>query len=123
MVETQPIEAIEAGALTGRVEDLKRQGYRLVQICCTKGDGYVVDYSFDKDYAFLGLRLTVPFEKPEMPSISSVYWAAFPYENEIQDLFGIRPLGLVLDYKGSFYRLSKKTPFAAEATVTGEPAK
>jgi hypothetical protein len=47
-----------------------------------------------------------------LPSISDIYWSAFTYENEIHDLFGIRVSGLVLDFKGRFYRLKTKTPWA-----------
>ena len=111
MFEQQEIVNISKEELIGRVTPLFKEGYRLVQICCTKLDKLIVDYTFDKDYKFLGLRIELPLEGSELPSITDVYFAAFAYENELHDLFGIKVIGNKIDFGGKFYRINEKTPF------------
>jgi ech hydrogenase subunit D len=109
----QEYTEIESPALLDNVKEMKEDGYRLVQICCTRvPDGYELTYSFDKEYNFCHLRLTVP-ESGWVMSITSLYWSAFIYENEMHDLFGldVRHIANDVDYKGTFYRLSEKAPW------------
>ena len=47
----------------------------------------------------------------EIMSISNIYAPAFLYENEIQDLFGIKVKLMTLDYEGNLYRIEHKKPF------------
>lgn len=111
MSEKQEIINISIDELLDRVDRLARDGYRLVQIGCTKLDAFQMDYSFDKDLKLLNLRVLVPVDKAEIPSISGVYWSAFTYENEIHDLFGVEIKNLNINYGGNFYRIKLKTPF------------
>ena len=111
-IEEQPTTSIDTGKLIGRVEQFRNEGYRLVQINCTKvGDMYEINYSFDKDYAFRNLRITVTGDT-EVPSISGMYWGAFIYENEMHDLFGIQVRGMNIDFKGHLFTTSVKYPFS-----------
>lgn len=104
--EVKPIE------LLNRVSDLKAQGCRLVQICCSKTEKiFEFDYSFDKDYRLIDLKMAVePGE--EIVSIGAVFSCAFLYENEIEALFGIKILHKAVDFGGKLYRTAKETPFA-----------
>lgn len=112
MIEEQPIETIDRSALVARSTALYKAGHRLVQICATTGEVELeVTYSFDKDYAFSNLRVMVPRHDAVLPSITGSYLTAFPYENELQDLFGIQVTDLAIDYKGKFYKKSMPTPF------------
>jgi ech hydrogenase subunit D len=123
MSEMQEIIAIEKDALLGCVADLFAQGYRLVQIgCTTLPAAYELNYSFDRDYVFKNLRLTVTAED-EVQSVSVIYPNAFLYENEIHDLFGIRIKNISIDYKGTFYRTALKNPFSIENLPQPEPPK
>src|SRR4030042_3298729 len=107
--ETVPVEV---GKLIGKVEEFRDGGYRLVQINCSKvGDVYEINYSFDKDYEFRNLRITVTAET-EIPSISGMYWGAFIYENEMHDLFGIRVRGMNIDFKGHLFTTAGNFPFS-----------
>ena len=54
--------------------------------------------------------MDVPFGT-SVRSITPVYWAAFVYENEVHDLFGVEFEDSKLDYKGNFFRMSAKTPW------------
>jgi len=102
---------IEVGQLIGCVERFRNKGYRLVQIGCTKaGDLYEINYSFDKDYHFENIRISV-LQDTEIPSISGMYWNSFIYENEMHDLFGIQVRGMNIDFKGTLFRTAVKFPF------------
>lgn len=117
MFETQEIVCISQNDLRTQVGRLSAEGYRLVQISCTEEqDHFLIDYAFDKDYRFLSLRVETASTSPVLPSISPIYFAAFLYENELHDLFGITFDGLVLDYGGKFYRIDAQTPFRTDNT-------
>ena len=123
MSEPQEIIPIGKNDLVGMVAHLFAEGYRLVQIGCnTLESGYELNYTFDKGYRFKNLRISVaPGE--EVPSISAVFANAFLYENEIHDLFGVSIKDIALDYHGTLYRTSIKTPFSVENVKFPEPPK
>jgi ech hydrogenase subunit D len=110
----EEIIPVGAEALVGEVAKLKVQGYRLVTLSCTEIDAGAVDilYHFDKGLGLKHLRLTAPKAIP-VPSISPVFFAALLVENEIQDFFGLRFDGLVVDYRGTLYLEEEalKTPY------------
>lgn len=111
MTEEQKIINIEPGELLKKVSEFHSSGYRLAQIGCAKTDVIEINYSFDKDRSFVNLKVTIPSAGVEIPSVSSVYWSAFLYENEMSDLFGVKIKNIAVDYKGNFYRTSVKWPF------------
>ena len=107
--------------LMREVEGLQAGGYRLVQIGCTDiGGAYEVNYSFDRDYQYRNLRLTLGPDT-EIPSISGIYWGAFVYENEVHDLFGIPVTGINIDFKGTFIRTATKYPFSVTRRGGDDP--
>jgi len=123
MSEPQEIMPIGKNDLVGMVAHLFAEGYRLVQIgCSTLQSGYELNYSFDKDYRFRNLRITVAPDE-EIPSISVIYPNAFLYENEIHDLFGLIVKDIAIDYGGSLYRTAIKTPFSIDNVKFPEPPK
>lgn len=106
---------IKAADLLDRAARMREEGCRLVQICATRvPEGFELTYSFDRNYHLYNLRLTVA-EGESVMSITSIYWPAFIYENEMHDLFGVqvRHIQRDVDYGGSFFRLSEKTPWKA----------
>jgi len=112
--EDQPTETIDRAALPGKAAELLKSGHRLVVITCTVlPDSLDLVYSFDKDYKYLGLRVAVPRNDPSVPSITGSYFCAFTYENELQDLFGLKVPGLIeaVNFKGNFYRKAVQSPF------------
>lgn len=123
MTEEQKIINIEPGELLKKVSEFHSSGYRLVQIGCAKTDMIEINYSFDKEYSFVNLKVKLPSAGAEIPSVSSVYWSAFLYENEMSDLFGVKVKNIAVDYKGNFYRTSVKWPFnPPEQGNSGEAA-
>jgi ech hydrogenase subunit D len=80
---------------------------------------FELTYSFDKDYAFTSMRVTVTPET-EVQSITGVYGGAFLYENEIKELFGVKFAGINIDYNGHFYKKKIDAPFGKNAGVAGK---
>jgi ech hydrogenase subunit D len=118
MMAAQEIIPIEVGEVVAKAEQAKKDGYRLVQVGCTKiGDDFEIIYVYDKDFALRNYRITVK-QDTVIPSISGPYFGAFVYENEIHDLYGITVSGINIDFKGTFYRTAVKHPFSV--TITKE---
>lgn len=111
MTEEQIFEDLSPADVYRTAEALRADGYRMVQICGVTREGSTeVLYSFDRDHRLVNYRVDVPFGTP-VRSITPVYWAAFVYENEVHDLFGVEFEDSKLDYKGNFFRMSAKTPW------------
>lgn len=111
-MKQQFIEISPEGLLE-RVARFQKEGARLVQILAVRvPEGFELTYSFDKNFFLSHLRLVVP-EDGSVMSVTSLYWYAFVWENEIHDLFGldIRFIAPEVDYAGHFYHLAKKTPW------------
>jgi ech hydrogenase subunit D len=123
MGELQEITPVEKCDLVGVVAELFADGYRLVQVgCTTLPTAYELTYSFDREYRFRNLRITVtPDEK--VPSISVIYPNAFLYENEIHDLFGVAITHIAVDYRGTLYRTALAAPFSIDNVKQPEPPK
>jgi ech hydrogenase subunit D len=119
-IEQQELVGISREELGARVAAMKQKNARLVQICCTAGDQYELTYSFDCNKTVTNLRLMLSASDLNLPSITGTYLAAFTYENELHDLFGISFSGLAIDFKGDFYRIAVKTPFAKKPQGTVE---
>ncbi len=126
MIEQQPLENLDRSQLVAKVEELKKSNHRLIQVSATTlAETFEITYSFEADQKFINLRLQVPRTDAVVPSITGVYFGSFTYENELQDLFGVKVNGLKLDFGGKFYMLAKKTPFnqtKAEADAAAKTA-
>ncbi len=108
----QLITPVTAADLLSVVRGMKKDGYRLLQICATKvSEGFEILYSFDNgEHELTNLKLIVP-EEEEVQSVTGEYWGAFIYENEMHDLFGIKIVNNELDYGGNFFKVSEPTPW------------
>jgi len=111
--------------LLGETAAAKVAGFRFVTLTCTALDENYFDilYHFDSELELKHLRLKIA-AKTVVPSISPLYFAAFLVENEIQDLFGIRFSGLVIDYERTLYgdEPTRVTPFCKYTVVTSQGA-
>ncbi len=114
MIEDQPNIPVTAATLVAKVYEMRDSGHRLVQIGATPlKDVVELNYSFDRDGRFTNLRLEVPAATARIPSVSGAYWCAFIYENELHDLFNIQVDGIAVDFKGEFYKMAVRFPFAS----------
>ncbi|HVM51361.1 MAG TPA: NADH-quinone oxidoreductase subunit C [Candidatus Acidoferrum sp.] len=121
--QDQSVEPIPVSALLEKVDALRKQGYRLVQISATRlPDGLELTYSFALEGRLAQFRLHLPDDNPRVPSISSIYWCAFLYENEMHDLFGLAVEGMAVDFKGTFYNTAIKFPFGSTKAPVAKPA-
>lgn len=112
MIEEQALIEVDEDTLLAKVYNFSAEGYRLVQMHCTRLDeAFEMNYSFDKDCRFVNLRMIID-KDAEISSISGIYWSAFLYENEIADLYGVNIKNMAIDYKGKIFQSSKKAPFA-----------
>jgi ech hydrogenase subunit D len=85
------------------VDELKRAAWRIVQVLCVSGpQGNELSYSFARALELQSLRVDAP-SGAAVPSITAIYPAAFLYENEIRDLFGVRIERIAGDYEGKVY--------------------
>jgi len=110
----QEIIPVTPAELFRRAREMAREGWRLVQISGLEAEGLRIDYSFDKDYRFLNLRLRLDPENPRISSITGIYSCALAYEREIRELFGIAVEGLDADGERKLYRIEAKAPFRQE---------
>jgi ech hydrogenase subunit D len=108
----QTIEVIPLESLLPRVKEMHSQNQRLVQICATRLPGSVeLTYSFDLSSRLTNFRIQLPETEARIPSITSIYWGAFLYENEIHDLFNVVVEGIAVDFQGHLYQTAVKFPF------------
>ena len=98
--------------LLTRIQSLKHQGMRFVQLCAElPEDGIDLVYTFYDETCDNALNLCVRVpEGAEVPSIQDLYFAAFSYENEAHDLFGVQFINMKLDFGGHFFELAEKAP-------------
>ena len=110
----QVFEIVPLDTLLERARALRSQGCRLVQICATRlPDQLELTYSFDHERVMTNLRVLVPAAEARVPSISSIYWCAFLYENEMHDLFNLQVDGMAVDFHGKLYTTAVKFPFGS----------
>ena len=122
MSPEQTFETISVETLLERVRTLREQGWRLVQIGATRlPDQLELTYSFDRENRLANLRLALPGGEPKVPSVSSIFWCAFIYENELHDLFNLQVSGLVIDFQGNFYKTAVKFPFGSTQPPVAKP--
>ena len=119
----QTFETIPMPALLEKAGALRKQGYRLVQIGATRLPEHVeLTYSFDRERRLANLRFQVPAAEARVPSISSIYWCAFLYENELHDLFNVQVDGIAVDFHGHLYETTVKFPFGSTKAPAAKPA-
>ena len=119
----QMFEIIPAESLLEKAGEMRKQGYRLVQIGATRLPEHVeLTYSFDRERRLTNLRFQVPAAGARLPSISSIYWCAFLYENELHDLFNVQVDGMAVDFHGHLYETTVKFPFGSTKAPVVKPA-
>jgi ech hydrogenase subunit D len=118
----QTFEIIPVPALLEKAGVMRKAGYRLVQIGATRLPEQVeLTYSFDRDNRLVNLRLQLPAAETRVPSISSIYWCAFLYENEMHDLFNVQVDGMAVDFHGHLYETAVKFPFGSTKVPAAKP--
>lgn len=105
-------ETIEIADLVALAERKRDEGYRFVQMLCVNTEqGIDALYSFMKgdrleNYTIAGIDTATQ----SVPSVTGVFLAAFPFENEAHDLFGLNVTDIAIDFAGKFYKVAMDTP-------------
>jgi ech hydrogenase subunit D len=113
---------MDTSAFLAQVEEYHKGGWRLALINASSvlpseelADGAIdVAWAFAKGTEFETIRERI-MPGDEMPSISASFGAAFLYENEIRELFGVNVTGINVDLQGQLYKTAEKVPFAPSA--------
>lgn len=103
---------VPLGDLLTCVQTLKHEGMRFIQLCAEFPEGGIdLVYTFYDETRDNALNLCVSLpENAEVPSIQGLYFAAFSYENEAHDLFGVNFINMKLDFGGHFFNLAETSP-------------
>lgn len=113
-----PITEVTKEELYDIMQKKHDEGCRMAQICAVAYEGYnEVLYSVSKEYTLETFKVKLPVDE-EIKSFSDIFPAANLYENEIRELWGVKVVGMSLDYDNSFYLIDEKTPFKKPITVT-----
>lgn len=89
----------------------KAEGWRYVQMLCVNTeDGIDLVYSFMKDGVLANYKIPGVKKGTPVPSVTDQFLAAFVFENEAHDLFGVDVQGIAIDFEGNFYALAQKEP-------------
>ena len=109
---------VPLGDLLTRVQTLKHEGMRFIQLCAEFPEGGIdLVYTFYDETRDNALNLCVSLpENAEVPSIQGLYFAAFSYENEAHDLFGVNFINMKLDFGGHFFNLAETSPMTVITT-------
>lgn len=89
----------------------KADGWRYVQTLAVNTEqGIDLLYSFMKEDVLENVTIKSLGREDVVPSITESYLAAFVFENEVHDLFGVNISNIAIDFEGNFYRVSQKDP-------------
>ena len=89
----------------------KAEGARFVQMLCVNTEeGIDLVYSFMKDGVLTNHEIKGVKKGTTVPSVTDQFLAAFVFENEAHDLFGVDIEGIAIDFGGNFYALAQKEP-------------
>ncbi len=91
---------------------LVNDGWRFIQTHCvnTESDGVDIYYSFMKGNLAKNLVVKGVTPNDEVPSITDMCLAAFVFENEARELFGVNMQGIAIDFGGKMYAPAEETP-------------
>lgn len=109
--------------VTAIAADYKARGWRFAQLCAsTLEDSVELLYTYqsmDHNVGLAGVRVNVP-DGMSVPSITASYPAAFVFENETHDLFGVKIEGINIDFSGEFYTVNVAYPMNPRAAAGSE---
>lgn len=99
----------------------KERGWEFSQICATTlEDGVELLYAYyDPAYRAPGLEGVRVFvaDGTAVPSVTGIFPAAFVFENESHDLFGVSFEGISIDFGGEFYTVAVAYPMNPRAAA------
>lgn len=105
----EPIQ-VGPGVLRRYLQQAKEDGWRLVQAhACTTSDGYQLVYSIAKDYEIIHYELHIT-NNTVLESVSDIFPSAQLYEQEMNELFGVKIAENADDPPIRLYHLPSEAP-------------
>lgn len=110
MKETyEPIQ-VGPGVLRRYLQQAKDDGWRLVQAhACSLPEGYQLVYTVAKDYEIAHYEMHVLTDTP-VESVSDIFPSAQLYEQEMDELFGVKIVNQATEPPIKLYHLSSEAP-------------
>ena len=93
---TQDFRSIPLEKLIDTCKERKDEGYRLAQLCpkLERDDSITLIYTFIKESEMINYKVSgIKKGVTEVPSVTELFIAAFVFENEAHDLFGVNVVG------------------------------
>lgn len=104
-------QEISVEGLPALSERMQAEGHRFVQLLAVNTEaGIDVQYTFMKDGVLEVFTIKSVTPEIPIPSITDRFIAAFVFENEIHDLFGVNVRDIAIDFGGNFYVMAQPTP-------------
>ena len=104
-------QEISVEGLPALSERMQAEGHRFVQLLAVNTEaGIDVQYTFMKDGVLEVFTIKSVTPEIPIPSITDRFIAAFVFENEIHDLFGVNVRDIAIDFGGNFYVTAQPTP-------------
>lgn len=101
-----PLEQLEREAAI-----MKADGWRFIQTHAVNGDiGIDLYYSFMKDGVARNYKIVGVTKEMPVPSITDKFLAAFVFENEARELFGVDMQDIAIDFHGAMYAPAVSEP-------------
>jgi hypothetical protein len=90
---------------------MKAEGWRFIQTHAVNGEeGVDLYYSFMKDGFVRNYRVAGVKKGQQVPSVTDLFLAAFVFENEARELFGVDMRDIALDFQGALYAPAEAEP-------------
>lgn len=113
----QDFRPLALDQLIDTCKEYKEKGYRLDQLLpkLERDDTITLIYTFVMGEEIVNFKIGgIIKNETVVPSVTELFIAAFVFENEAHELYGVNIEGNVLDFKGKFY----KFPEGVEAPMT-----
>ena len=102
---------LELSQLRREVAMMKADGWRFIQTHAVNTDnGVDLYYSFMKNGKIMSFRIAGVTKDQPVPSITDLFLAAFVFENEARELFGVDMRDIALDFQGAMYAPAEQEP-------------
>ena len=111
MALTTEFKPLELEELRREAAVLKADGWRFVQTHAVAADrGIDLYYTFMKDGHAVNYRIEGVAKGTPVPSITDLFLAAFVFENEARELFGVDMRDIAIDFAGALYAPAESEP-------------
>ena len=111
MTFVQEFIPLELGQLHREAAVMKVEGWRFIQThAVNTDDGIDLYYSFMKDGVTRNYHIAGVTKDQPVPTITDLFLAAFVFENEARELFGVDMRDIAIDFAGNLYAPAEFEP-------------